>query len=482
MEDRKKIIVVEDNPDWFDKFKEMLLEFGEKRAIERYNLEDFFGNFQRSCDLDDVEYIFVDIELGPSSTPQRHDKYGLDRILPVIKKLAHWIPVACISRFITGDSTFIGELSHSDFDGIYPKEIITDGELAHPSFNKNSWENILNSLSISRISNLTGLSKIDIQARLKNNKFKLRISEPLKKTIKKYGKKEFAEGLSLLGFNPKSIMLDDNLIGFSKINVNKLSIYDDENCGDRSFWLLKWGMPTRKLSDEIAAHKRVMRSGLYRRLQVPLLYDNVIFWKGIGFICYTFEEGTQTALEYINKYGIEKYSTINNIIVDCLYKSKKPTPINVKQEIKRIWNIEVEKEGINCQELTRPLEVTYSFIHGDFHLRNILIKDSYPLLIDFAKSTIGPVVLDLAKLTIDILAFKEKANITKDLFNKDFLKNTMLKPISKKFASTFKSLDDMKFYQIAICFYAHQYLKYPDVPTKVKNKFKTILDSVSFYQ
>lgn len=189
------------------------------------------------------------MELGPASDKNINDTDGLEKVLPQIRKLAPWIPAACISRFITGSSEIIGPLSESDFDGIYPKEIISKGTITHPEFNAQRWFDMLRGMKIKRVAAMTGMTVDHINDLLRNS-----------------------EGIKL------------------------------------------------KLSE-----------------------------------------------------GINNEKEIN------------------------------EQKIIQKDLLQHPLEVTKALIHGDFHLRNILIKDNSPKLIDFARSDYGPIAIDAAKLIIDII-------------------------------------------------------------------------------
>ena len=64
-----------------------------------------------------------------------------------------------------------------------------------------------------------------------------------------------------------------------------------------------------------------------------------------------------------------------------------------------------EVESVRMTHGEGIVEISWSLIHGDLHLRNIFIGGGRPTLIDFARSGPGPIAIDITKIAIDTLAF-----------------------------------------------------------------------------
>jgi len=165
------IINVENDISWRESFEGTLRAIGEHREILQVDIKQFLDRFKTSKDFNHISYCFVDLELGAGTSKELNDTWGLDRVLPHIRKLAPWIPVACLSRYIISYPEIIGRLAVSDFDGIYPKEIISkkvdreeDKWKTHPNFNLSVWNEMLKGLRIRRLASMTGRSVLQIRA------------------------------------------------------------------------------------------------------------------------------------------------------------------------------------------------------------------------------------------------------------------------------------------------------------------------------
>lgn len=467
----EKILIIENDTAWRDQFEKILRAIGEKREIKKVDITEFSKAFKTSRDFDNVGYCFVDLELGPGSESRINDMWGLELVLPEVRKLAPWIPVACISRYIAGQVAIVGDLSTSDFDGIYPKQIISEGTHTHPEFNRKQWNDLLLNLKVKRNAALTGRSVRDIRGLLENaHSTKLTLGEGAKKLVEEMGETQFREAVSLLGFGGTRLAVDKIVTGFSGVYVVKLGVYgEDEKGPNHSYWLLKWGNPVRKIAHEADAHKRLLRKGLERRLQVPLLHHNVISWEGLGFIAYVFEENARTALEMIQEAGVLAFSPLLQEVAKSLYSRNDILPISPREVLDNWWKLDIEQQKtIPDNLLHHTLEVTHAMIHGDFHLRNILVKSNHVTLIDFAKSDFNPIAIDVAKLIMDILVFVEPSQLSVISFNWEGLKASSLAEITQVFDKFLNARGDKEFFELALRAYAEKYLKYPDVDASTK--------------
>jgi len=481
----EKILLIEDNREWTRGFKRILDIIGEPRELIRQDYSGFKEQFQSAQDFDDISFCLVDLELGPASRPDINDYLGLEVVLPIIRNLAPWIPTACLSRHITGDANIVGRLSVSDFDGIYPKETIAQVEVdilrTSPTFNYEKWNGILENLTLRRNSSVTGLPVHFMKQKLKAaQEIRLVKGKSIETELAKMGGDEILkEALALMNFGGKKIAVDEIELGFSGICTCKVSIFEKEAPGlERPCWLLKWGRPIRKVAEEARAHRRILRQGLDREIIVPQYHQHSISWRGFGFMAYWFERDSITALKLLETEDLRKFSKHFEKLAKSLYALAEGSPISAAEELKRWWGINAEKE--NCfskMDLNKTLEVTYSMLHGDFHLRNILItKAERPTLIDFAKSDVGPVVVDLAKLFMDILLFIRPESISREIFTWNGLDKTPLATLKEKAAPFLSSSNDDYFFEVAMRAYALKYLGYRDIEESAKTALKMALE------
>jgi len=211
------IINVENDISWRESFEGTLRAIGEHREILQVDIKQFLDRFKTSKDFNHISYCFVDLELGAGTSKELNDTWGLDRVLPHIRKLAPWIPVACLSRYIISYPEIIGRLAVSDFDGIYPKEIISK-----------------------QIREL-----LDNAARTK-----LTMSDSVKEEVEKLGESAFKEGIVLMGLGGTDISIDEIIMGFSGVFVAKGGAFGDDGQGPvHSYWLLKWGKQICKIAE-----------------------------------------------------------------------------------------------------------------------------------------------------------------------------------------------------------------------------------------
>lgn len=478
MNTTEKILIIENDIAWRDQFEKILRTIGETREIQKVDFTEFMNLFKQADHFDGIGYCFVDLELGPGSDSRINDRWGHEKVLPHVRRLAPWVSVACISRYITGQAEIVGELSTSDFDGIYPKQIISEGNRTHPEFNKKCWMDILLNLKIKRNASLTGRSVTELNELFREaHKAKLNFDDAARESVEETGEEEFRQAISLLGLNGTHISLDEIVTGFSGIYVGKLGVYGESEKGpNHSYWLLKWGSPIRKIAHEVDAHRRLLRKGLERRLQVPLLHNNVINWGGFGLIAYGFEEDAKTALETISESGIPAFAPILRRTVKHLYgRGRRVLPISPRDTLHSWWKLDVdEQKSIPSELMCHTLEVTHAMIHGDFHLRNILIKEDQATLIDFAKSDYQPIAIDAAKIIIDALVFAI-SEIPEDAFEWFTLKASPIQELVEIFEEFLTGRDDKSFLQIALRAYAAKYLDYPDVADGRKDQLRRTL-------
>jgi hypothetical protein len=239
---------------------------------------------------------------------------------------------------------------------------------------------------------------------------------------------------------------------------------------------LKWGEPVRKHSEEAQAHKRMLQRGLDRRLIVPMLNQNLVFWSGLGFLAYGYEENAQTGFELMkSKMELDPLLSKIELICALLYRNRKQIAISPRKELERWCGLKTSASTICGISLHRNLEVTNALIHGDLHLRNILIRDKLPTLIDFARSDYGPVAMDLAKIAIDILVFFYPEQIAPGMLKFDSESETCLNTLMKVFDEYIPANDDKDLFRLSILAYAMKYREYPDVGVTAKEALRLLV-------
>ena len=430
MSNIKRIVIVEDHTSWRNQFEKILHAFDPSLIIIKVDFDGFNNDFKHAVDFDDTDYFFVDLELGPGSDKGLDDTWGLDYVLPHIRSKASWIPVALISRYIATQIDLLCHLSVSDFDGIYAKQIISDGTKTHPEFNKKKWQDILHSLSLKRNAAATGRSVAELkQLLISKEKLEVHLSDDSRQAISNTGRLIFEEAIALMDFGGTEVSVEQIVTGFSGVYVAKVVVYGNNSGTKNPVWLVKWGKPIRKLEKETTAHKQFQRLAIERSLIVHQLYPNVINWGGFGFIIYGFEEDALTAYEHVEINGISSINSILEKIFSSLYSSPSCYPISPSKIIRQWWGLDESELNIIRQHhnITKNLEITKSIIHGDLHLRNILIHNNQPTLIDFARSKFAPIAIDFAKIIVDTFVFfmEDKSKIKS--FSADELLATELK-------------------------------------------------------
>lgn len=475
----EKIVLVENDSSWRKGFVQLLNEeYRESREfLPIEDVDSFVAKFKTARDFDEVACFLVDLELGPhASDIQINDTWGLDKVLPQIRRLAPWVPVACISSFAGAVET-AAELSVTDFDGVYAKLLIYSKQRTGPYFNEKRWNDMIHSWQLKRAAWLMGMSITHVQHLVaESGAIKILPSDVVAQILSATGEDNFKAALKILGLPGEEISLTELVGSFSGIATARAVATGSDRGGEhQSTWLIKWGRPIRKLAEEAEGHKRWLKRGMHRDLQVPQFQQNVLPWAGLGYLAYYFEGDAETALS-VEKCERNKIIKPLTKLLKSLYGGAKTGQYQVK-DIFSTWFGFVDDE---LAQLTsklnngKALTVSKALIHGDLHLRNILICRDEPLLIDFAMSDYGPVALDAAKLLTDAAVFLDKPESLGSPISVDAIKKSPLAPLYIAFEPYLGKQDDLKLLEIAIHAYALKYMNYPDA-SEVKEELGKIL-------
>lgn len=494
-----KILLVEDQEPWRKSFARIVKDYGELREVVHLDKEDFNRKFRKASDFDSIAYCLIDLELDPHSSRKMNDTAGFDEVLPALRSMAPWVPTGCVSVHLFHDHQILRRVSLGDFDGLFPKEgILPDTrnpksdegnvtvagaakvQLAS-EFNADEWRKILSALSKKRVASMIGISVGEVTKRLCHASEIVR-NLKMSSTIKVGDElTQFTEALSLLGFQADKMRLNEIPQGHSKINVGRLQLigHDDQGNYD-ACWLLKWGRPIRKLHQEIAAHYRMLRRGLDRRLFMPPVYNEVLAWNNVGYIAYRFEKECLSAEEYAHNNGVGMFAEQLGAITKELYRECHKGFAKPEEVLIEWCNLnEIDIASRFGDKAQHPLDVSDCLIHGDFHLHNILISDQKPVLIDFACSTIGPIIIDVAKLAVDSFCrLLPLSDITSQMFSFDECLKSKIGILLNCFGPYLTRPDDKALYSFVAQGFAIRYLEYTDISDEVKSALKKALADV----
>lgn len=376
----------------------------------------------------------------------------------------------------------VGETSLAGFDAVFPKNAFIKQRSRdedpkkpidpQPNFNGRKLKQYIRELSLKRAAALQGVSMFELQARLDERPIRLACDQNTSGAVEEAGEARFEEGLRLLGFQG-AVGLDRIAPGFSGLNTTWLKAdYTDDDGPVSSNWFLKWGDNIHALQKEIAAHRRIVHRGLFDMRHLNTLAPNVLVWKGLGFIAYEFKGNSLHGVEIAKASGgIGELCGRLQPALQKLYGTGTTEPVLPSDEIRR-WcdpgiGDQVKNDG--------TLRVSMCILHGDLHLRNLLICEDELHIIDFARSAYGPLVVDLAKFVCDAFVFVSDTLSTTDSLTWDGVSRSDLQPIIDLFAPHLGATDDVALFDLMLEGYARCYLTYPDVPSDVKARLGKLL-------
>lgn len=431
-------------------------------------------------DLNKYDLALVDLELDPFIKKKLkycpEDLEGGTKILPYLRKVAPWLPVIAESRLFSHESEYFLAIAGSfGFDGYLPNEIFISD-----SFNRELWDIIyFNALMNRRRS----IIKCDFH--LPNKSLNIMASNQIKKQLND-NMPLWNDVLESMFYFCDKITIEPISGGYSGAVTFRVKV-ENRNLGNisESNWLLKLSNNIFKLNIESKSHIHMMLNGLEYARSVPLLWRGAIVSGRTAGIAYQFASSTDIALSKCNNYKstIKTISMIKDMIVN-MYKQSTSESNTILTLILQWYSVQDLKDIVsgskddslidsinnmldgNDNMFDRVLYYKKCWIHGDLHLRNILLGDRN-VFIDFAKSKVGPVVIDLAKLAYDLLI-----NVN-ELRTDEFpsIKDGQFKitKIMFDFNNDLK-LDnsDFELYDLFLKFYLLIALKYDDVTPEAK--------------
>lgn len=481
------ILVVENDSAWLTKFKQLLPgSLGETATLQ---VRDSYEELIKPESLEHLrtaQLALVDLELGAGADGALADLDGMDKVLPVIRREAPWVPAVLITRYITGAPVILATVSPSDFDAVLPKQFFGD-----PATNEERWKRFRRAVALRRIASMTGRSLMEIHDCMEQ-KLELSYGRVVESTLERYGVTLVKEAVQLLGLGATRIVLDSLVLGFSGLSVLKATC---SGPGFRTRWLLKCGTRIPKLHREAQAHRLMFVEGLTRQFSVPLFRHAPVVWQGFGIIAYEFEGDAQTLLEYALDAGVE--AALNKVStslrgfyqeghIDSIIPQHYLRPILVPGTeatgpgpLKEMLDDLSETTGNSFSD--RSIEIRVSCQHGDCHARNILVGSHGAVLIDFAnyvsRADRGIPLIDLAKLATDLTAFADTPWSFGDLVTGNALDGPLgqLACNIGCLINTSPSPSEKQLFAWASIGYMTRYVTYPDVPVDRKTAIRSHL-------
>jgi CheY-like chemotaxis protein len=422
-----------------------------------------------------------------------HNLSGGHNVLPYLRKNAPWLPVIAFSKLFSDDQGALQALAGSfGFDGHIPRILFPTNKI-----NRDLWRIIVNQAVLLRKRAVMGAEYDREKAQSIGDD--MIVSDP-------------AELSNILDNNfplwrkviRDSFYYSDQIIlssipgGFSGAVTLRAEVIEKKvgrvTAGN---WLVKISKSPWQLNMEVNAHLEAIRSGQEYARTVPLLWNGVVVENKIGLIAYQFAKNTKVALEclcntndalilcgnlksmFTGMYPPEKVDDKQVIALDKFIATwfsseqlrKAAGHLSDSKFQKTLLAIADDKAVNNIPNALKP---NLCWLHGDLHLRNILMGERN-LLIDFARSKMGPLVLDLAKFASDLLLRVDELRTDKfPVFMEN--KNQRLLEVLNPINSIFKFNDyDIILYNLLLKIYLAIALDYPDVDDNAKHWIKAQL-------
>lgn len=484
--DRLNILLVDDMASAESDIREAFKLIGIETEIDyrcpKYRTERFGCPMPEGKDFDKYDLALIDLELFPARNPvlyEAEDLRGGTEILPYLRQEAPWLPVIAESRlFHSGAQHFLSIAGSFGFDGQIPRDTFQS-----KFFNRSLWDDLFERARELRRRAIIGENVL--------SRRQTPVVEVMPGTAETLDRKFGAwhEVVQTCFCFSTKVILKPLKGGFSGADVFKTYVNQSYEEGDsEGEWVWKVSLSPWKLHQEVQAHLAMLRAGLDYARMVPLLWSDVIVENRIGAIAYKFAEGTQEASEILKTSAEAKQICERlSLMFTRFYKDKHPDRAFIGRILAE-WSPGVadlltaasqlsgsEIEGLlvaiaNGQEndlLGETIVYQRCRVHGDLHLGNIMLG-STDLFIDFARSKVGPIAVDAAKLISDLLLRLP------ELREEELPQwSTKMSPMMEILIPLQNSLQfqegDIKLFDLFLSLFLSQALNYGDIPDDAKS-------------
>lgn len=493
MNTKPKIILVDDIASTDKDVKNGLENIGITPEITFINPKDREIPIEEEMPTDDELNVFdlalIDLELYSPDDRKYHLKNlaGGMRVLPYLRKNAPWLPVISVSKLFSDEDPSIHAIAGSfGFDGQIPRVLFPTNKIT-----REIWNTVIEQAI--HLRKRAVLTNDYFKATEQTVDYEKVICDP--PDLKDELDKNFPPWKNLIlncFYYSEQIVLSTIPGGFSgAITLKAEAVENKVGKSTVGNWLLKISKNPSKLNKEVYAHQKMIRSGQEYARTVPLLWNSVLVEDGIGVIGYQFASNTKTALECLLDKD-SNVTTLCNEVEDMfreMYSSEKIEAklrisfselINKWFSLQKIKNIakyfkghsfgktlETIAAGNNPDKVPNAIKPTTAWLHGDLHLRNVLIGERN-VLIDFARSDFGAVVIDLAKFISDLFLRTKELRSTKHSIFDQTGRYEILPGIASMNNIITLNDDDKALYEILVKLYLAFALDYPDVDEESK--------------
>ena len=367
------------------------------------------------AELDKFDLAIIDLELFPlkrSIEYSADDLRGGTEVLPYLRIESPWLPVIAVSRlFHSSAKHFLAVAGSFGFDGHLPREV-----LSSDLFNRRLWDGL-----VERAALLRRRAALGDEYRGRGMGTDVDVPRPLEGELE-LSHPGWRDTVGSLFHFAKKVVLKSLAGGYSGAKVFKSYVHMNSG-GHEGEWLVKLSRSPSKLFREVRAHLNVTRTGLEYARSVPLLWSVPIVFDHTAGIAYQFARGTEEAASWLAGGGAvdELCRRLESLLFPC-YRGRSRSR-GVKGRLLAKWSPRSEQLRGCASELLNSerrdlllavadqseegnwgevIEYQESWIHGDLHLSNILLG-SRDVMIDFAWSESGPIAVDAARLTVDLL-------------------------------------------------------------------------------
>ena len=495
-----KILLVDDALNVEEEVCEGLRKIGVKTEIDHHcprHREQRFGgcHLPAGREFDGYDLALVDLELFPLEDYVNlipGDLRGGYEILPYIRREAPWLPVIGYSQhFKRAIERFLPIACSFGFDGYLPRGLFRDKGVTQAL-----WDEIYTQAKLVRSRSILGETFSESAAE----------SVEIACSVETRGEldRRFANWEPLLRrlFHfVKRVVLEPLRGGWSGAAVFRAFARQAVSLGEKEGqWLVKISLSPGKLHEEVQAHLRMMRSGMEYARNVQLLWAGTVVEDAVGAIAYQFALGTQEAAELLVEgtkdaraicervakilngfYGV----TVEREIGASVLRTWSPSAESLLNAVKKIepgaTATLLHSLAMNASNpsIDKAIQFHQSLIHGDLHLGNIMLGER-DVLIDFARSKVGPLAVDVGRLATDFVirvpALREAVPTIRGSHG----------PFGKVFKIVADSLnlmeDDYTLAELFFRIFLAQHLNYESVPADTKNWIISVLKENSFSQ
>lgn len=487
--DKRPIVVVENDRSWLeDNLTKLIVEeCGFEGEID--DLTKSWSSPAGLARLRASQLAILDLELGAATGGGITDMRGRDDVLPVFRREARWVPIVLMSQYVTNNDFLLADLTPSDFDAVVGKRFITDSRTI-PSV----WRQFVRKCSLRRVASLTGRSMGELEYLLSNCPA-LEYGHGVREQIDGWSESDFREVMSLLDLGAPRLVIDRLIQGFSGVSVFRVVA---EGQGATRKWLLKTSRAVAKVDGEARAHRAMVQDGLTRMVTVPLLWHAAVCWKDCAVIAYEFEDDSETLLDCALRIGTLEALELVAPSLELLFEGTYPSYVVPRSQLRPIAPKTLDddltagvydsvvspviRDDDAADRIDASKRLRVGRVHGDLHARNILVASKKGVFIDFAHfrpaSERGVPLCDIAKLFVDLSAFATPPWSVPSLCSGKVLEDERVARLLKRIGAIDNGRaneSERDFFGDACACLMASYLEYDDVPTTVRESFKTAL-------